>query len=92
MGSGSEYNEFITSDSILHRMAVILSSIPGIGFVAASTLIAEMPEPGLISNRKVAALAGLAPYARDSGKMKGKCCISGGRAYFRTGTSINLEY
>ena len=83
-GIGKQIQRIITSDAILHRMAVILSSIPGIGFVATATLIAEMPEPGLISNRKVAALAGLAPYARDSGKMKGKRCIAGGRDCLRT--------
>ena len=64
-------------------MAVSLSSIPGICFVAAATLIAEMPEPGLISNRKASALAGLVPYARDSGKKKGNRCISGGTAYLQ---------
>ena len=78
-----QIRQIITSDAILHRMAVSLSSIPGIGFVATATLIAEMPELGLISNRKAAALAGLAPYARDSGKMKGKRCISGGRDCLR---------
>ena len=78
-----QIRQIITSDAILHRMAVSLSSIPGIGFVAAPTLIAEMPEPGLIANRKAVALAGLAPYARDSGKKKGKRCISGGRDRLR---------
>ena len=60
------------------------ATIRGVGFVTASTLIAEMPELGLISGRKVAALIGVAPYARDSGKKKGKRSISGGRANVRT--------
>ena len=81
---GKQIRQNVTSDAILRRMAVSLSSIPGIGFVAAPTLIAEMPELGLISNRKASALAGLVPYARDSGKKKGKRCISGGRDCLRT--------
>ena len=43
-----------------------------------------MPELGMIAGRKAAALAGLAPYARDSGKRKGKRCIAGGRSCLRT--------
>ena len=43
-----------------------------------------MPALGLIPNRKAAGLAGLAPYARDSGKKKGKRCIAGGRDCLRT--------
>ena len=74
----------IVSDAMLHKMAIDLTTIRGVGFVTASTLIAEMPELGLISGRKVAALIGVAPYARDSGKKKGKRSISGGRANVRT--------
>ena len=74
----------IVSDAMLRKMAIDLTTIRGVGFVTASTLIAEMPELGLISGRKVAALIGVAPYARDSGKKKGKRSISGGRANVRT--------
>ena len=74
----------VASDAMLHKMAIDLTTIRGVGFVTASTLIAEMPELGLISGRKVAALIGVAPYARDSGKKKGKRSISGGRANVRT--------
>ena len=74
----------VASDAMLHKMAIDLTTIRGVGFVTASTLIAEMPELGLIPGRKVAALIGVAPYARDSGKRKGKRSISGGRANVRT--------
>ena len=56
------------SDLTLHRTATALITIKGVGFVTAATLLAEMPEFGMISNRKIAALGSLAPYARDSGK------------------------
>lgn len=62
----------------------LLLSVPGIGDGVAYTLLGELPELGNLTNRQVAALTGLAPYNRDSGKMKGKRRISGGRAPIRT--------
>ena len=79
-----EIQLIVGSDMDLHRTAVALQTVPGIGFVTAATLIAEMPELGMIPNRKIAALAGLAPFARDSGKKKGKRRIDGGRSYLRS--------
>jgi len=60
-----------------------LRRIPGVGPVISSTLIALLPELGTLSRKQVAALCGLAPYARDSGKKKGKRYITGGRAKLR---------
>ena len=57
----------------------ILTSVPGIGAVTAAALIAWMGELGAIGNRQAAALIGVAPFARDSGSMKGGRHISGGR-------------
>lgn len=62
----------------------ILKSVPGIGDGVAYTLLGELPELGQLSNRKIAALCGLAPYNRDSGQMNGKRRIRGGRAPIRT--------
>lgn len=62
----------------------LLQSVPGIGPTVASTLIAEMPELGSLSRKQVAALAGLAPFTRQSGKWKGKSFIAGGRATVRS--------
>ena len=78
-----EIQQIVGSDLTIHRTAVALQTVPGIGFVTAATLIAELPELGMIPNRKIAALAGLAPFARDSGKKKGKRRIDGGRDYLR---------
>jgi transposase len=52
------------------RKMEILESVPGVGPVTVSTLIADMPEPGDISMKQAASLAGLAPFNRDSGKQK----------------------
>jgi transposase len=57
----------------------LLRSIPGIGPVASRTLLAAMPELGGIDGGRAAALAGLAPYARESGTMRGPRQIRGGR-------------
>jgi transposase len=62
----------------------LLSSVPGIGPVISSTLIAELPELGQLSRREIAALAGLAPFTRQSGRWRGKSCIGGGRTAVRT--------
>ena len=63
---------FIVSDRGFHKTATILSSVPGIGPVATSVLICEMPEMGRIGRGKIASLAGLAPCARDCGASEGK--------------------
>jgi len=54
--------------------------VPGVGPTVARTLIADLPELGSLDRRQIAALAGLAPYTRQSGKWRGKSFIGGGRA------------
>jgi transposase len=61
----------------------LLKSVPGIGPIIARTLLAELPELGTLDRRKIAALAGLAPWTRQSGKWKGKSFIGGGRSPVR---------
>ena len=61
----------------------LLASVPGVGKTIARTLLAELPELGGLDRRKVAALVGLAPWTRQSGKWKGKSFIGGGRADVR---------
>jgi transposase len=63
----------------------ILQSAPGIGPKVSSLLIADLPELGTLSRRKIASLVGVAPMADDSGKHRGKRHIRGGRAHVRTG-------
>jgi transposase len=61
----------------------LLASVPGVGKTIARTLTAELPELGRLDRRQVAALVGLAPWTRQSGKWKGKSFIGGGRANVR---------
>jgi transposase len=62
----------------------IMLSMPGIGNVVVNTLLGDMPELGQLGNKQIAALTGVAPYNRDSGKLRGKRRIQGGRASVRT--------
>jgi len=62
----------------------LLKSVPGVGKVTAMTLAIDLPELGTLDRKKIAALAGVAPFNHDSGKSKGKRRIWGGRATVRT--------
>ena len=62
----------------------ILLSMPGVGDTLVYTLLADLPELGELSNKQISALAGLAPMNRDSGNLKGKRRIKGGRHTVRT--------
>lgn len=61
----------------------LLASVPGVGKTISRTLLAELPELGRLSPRQIAALAGLAPFTRQSGKWRGRSFIAGGRAPVR---------
>jgi len=75
--------ETIATDSALAHRYRLLTSMPGVGAVLACTLIALLPELGSMSRKQVAALVGVAPYAFESGTLKGRRCIWGGRANVR---------
>jgi transposase len=62
----------------------LLTSMPGIGNSVAATLLGDLPELGSLNRREIASLAGVAPFNRDSGKLRGKRRIRGGRAHSRT--------
>jgi transposase len=61
------------------ELAALLDSVKGVGKATISTLLAEVPELGKLSGREVSALVGVAPINRDSGTMRGKRSIFGGR-------------
>lgn len=67
-----------------HEKDTILKSVPGVGKVVSSTLLIELPELGKLNRRKIAALAGVAPMNRDSGTLRGKRTVWGGRAKLRS--------
>jgi transposase len=66
------------------QMDEILQSTPGIGPVMSMTILADLPEIGTMNRKQIAALAGVAPMNRDSGKYKGQRTIWGGRAKVRS--------
>jgi transposase len=68
--------------------AALLRSVPGVGPVLASTLIAALPELGRLSGKELAALVGVAPFARESGRYRGTRRIGGGRAPVRAALSM----
>jgi transposase len=63
--------------------ARLLRSVPAVGSVTVTTLLAHLPELGTLSRRKIAALVGVAPFNHDSGKLRGTRTIWGGRAQVR---------
>lgn len=75
----------IEQDQALARKARKLTSIVGVGPRTATLLLAQMPELGELNRRQAAALAGLAPFNRDSGSLQGKRAIFGGRRAVRCG-------
>lgn len=75
--------KLIAASKELRDRAALLRTAPGVGPVSATALLAEMPELGTLTPRQVAALAGLAPMARDSGVRTGKRRIGGGRKALR---------
>ncbi len=79
----AEIDTIVAADPELARRHQILTSIDGLGNRTANQLIATMPELGRLENKQAAALAGLAPIARQSGQWKGKSFIQGGRAKVR---------
>lgn len=76
--------KLIESHDDWRRTAEIVQSVPGVGPVTSATLVAELPELGKLGRQAIAALAGLAPYNNDSGALRGKRSIRGGRASVRT--------
>lgn len=76
-------SDLIEQDEGMARQFEILTSIPGIGQIAAIALVIEMPELGNLDAKQAASLAGLAPITRQSGNWCGKARIGGGRKHLR---------
>src|SRR5215475_8993962 len=77
--------EHIEASPELSAKAQKLMAINGVGARTAALLLAQMPELGQLNRREVAALVGVAPFNRDSGRMRGKRAIYGGRRPVRHG-------
>lgn len=79
-----EIEDFIHSSPLWSDKEALLQSVPGVGPVTASTRVALLPELGTLNRQEIAALVGLAPIAKESGKKQGKRRIFGGRAPVRS--------
>jgi transposase len=78
-----ELAERIAADPTWQAKATLLQSVPAVGPVLATTLLARLPELGRLNRKQIAALVGVAPHARDSGTLRGKRTIWGGRPEVR---------
>lgn len=83
-GVDDELEAVIQASPVWREKENLLRSVPGIGAVVAHTLLAELPELGRLNRRKIAALVGVAPLNRDSGTMRGRRAIWGGRRQLRS--------
>ena len=75
--------ETVAADLDLAMRDRLMRSVPGVGPVLSWTLMAHLPELGRLSHKQIAALVGVAPYDRQSGTLKGRSMIRGGRAVVR---------
>lgn len=80
-----EIARLIESDDDWKNRRDLLASVPGIGRTTASQLVVNLPELGKLNRQQIAALVGVAPLNRDSGTLRGRRCIFGGRADVRAG-------
>ena len=80
----ADLNEWIDQNAQWREKRVSLESVPSVGKVTSFTLLAELPELGTLSRQKIAALVGLAPFNRDSGRFRGRRHIFGGRSDVRS--------
>jgi transposase len=80
-----QMHDLIERDEEFQRRLLLLVSVPGVGITTASVLMAELPELGRLNRREAARLVGVAPINRDSGMLRGKRMIGGGRSTVRQG-------
>ena len=89
-------DEAIEGSSVFKENEALLKSVPGVGPVLARPLLAELPELGELSHKRLCALVGVAPFNRDSGQSRGKREVWGGRAPVRAalymGTLVATRY
>jgi transposase len=80
-----QLSQLMEADPQFRRRRELLTSVPGVGATTAAAITAELPELGRLNRRQAARLVGLAPINRDSGTLRGKRMIGGGRANVRRG-------
>jgi transposase len=80
----TDIDDTIRSSPVWREKEELLISVPGVAQKTARVLIAELPELGALDRRRIASLVGVAPMNRDSGSMRGKRRVQGGRATVRS--------
>jgi len=78
-----DLDQLLRGSPLWREQEDLLSSVPGVGPVLCATLLAGLPELGRLNRHEIAALAGVAPLNRDSGTMRGRRTVWGGRAQVR---------
>lgn len=79
-----DLNDRLEQSQQWQAKAKIMQSVPGVGQVTTLTLLADLPELGLLNRKEIAALVGVAPLSHDSGQYRGRRTIWGGRALVRS--------
>ncbi len=79
-----EIDRLIKNSPLWREKDQLLQTAKGVGAIVSSSLLCDLPELGSLNRHKIAALAGVAPFSRDSGKYRGKRTIWGGRAHVRS--------
>lgn len=79
-----EIEDFIKNTPLWKEKDALLQSVPGVGPVTSATLLGMLPEIGVLNRQEIAALVGVAPINKDSGKKRGKRRVYGGRADVRS--------
>jgi transposase len=82
-GIDKELSQAVRNSPLWREQEDVLRSVPGIGPIVSVTLLADLPELGILDRKQIAALVGLAPLNRDSGTLRGKRTVWGGRATVR---------
>lgn len=80
----TDLHKRLRATPLWQRQDEVVQSVPGVGPVLSLTLLAHLPELGQLSHKRIAALVGVAPFADDSNKRKGKRHITGGRRVVRS--------
>jgi transposase len=79
----TDLGEMVRRSAAWRERDDLLQSVPGVGQVLSFTLLADLPELGRLSRREIAKLVGVAPLSRDSGTLRGRRFVQGGRASVR---------
>ena len=79
-----DLDDMIQQSPVWRAKEDLLRSVPGVGPIVSRTLLGELPELGQLNRRRIAALVGVAPFACDSGTLRGRRVVWGGRAPVRT--------